>query len=204
MQLQSILQWLAGLPPVLIYLLIGGGAAIENLFPPVPADTFVLAGAFLAARGPAQAWLVFLCTWVGNVALALLVYALARRWGHDFFNHRTGRWLLHPRQLEQIGRFYDRWGTPAIFVSRFLPAFRSIVPVFAGVSRVPVRRVALPMAGASALWYGALVIAGTQAGRNTEALLRAFRSVSGILLIIAVLLIAAAVWWWWKTRRERR
>ena len=36
------------LPPALIYIAIGVGAAVENIVPPVPADTFVLLGAFLA------------------------------------------------------------------------------------------------------------------------------------------------------------
>jgi membrane protein DedA with SNARE-associated domain len=49
-------------------------------------------------------------------------------------------------------------------VSRFLPAFRALVPVFAGVTRVPLRRVLLPLALASALWYGALVYLGAMAG----------------------------------------
>jgi hypothetical protein len=52
--IDAVLEWLADLPPVLIYLVIGIGAAVENVFPPVPADTFVLLGAFLAASGRAE------------------------------------------------------------------------------------------------------------------------------------------------------
>jgi hypothetical protein len=32
-----------------------------------------------------------------------------------------------------------------VFVSRFLPAFRALVPVFAGVTRTPLRRIILPL-----------------------------------------------------------
>jgi membrane protein DedA with SNARE-associated domain len=198
--MDAAFDWLAGLPPVLIYLVIGGGAAIENIFPPVPADTFVLLGAFLAESGRASPWLIFLVTWVANVGSAVGVYLLAHRFGEGFFATTIGHWLLKPRQLQQIGGFYARWGTPAIFVSRFLPAFRALVPVFAGVTRVPLTRVLLPLAAASAIWYGALVYLGAMAGRNWDAIVGFSARASGVLLVVAVLLLTVFAAWWWRTR----
>jgi membrane protein DedA with SNARE-associated domain len=200
--MDAVLGWLAQLPPVFIYAVIGVGAAVENIVPPIPADTFVLLGAFLSETTGATPLLIFLVTWTANVGSAVGVYYLAHRYGQSFFATNVGHWLLLPRQLQQIGGFYARWGTPAIFVSRFLPAFRALVPVFAGVTRVPLRRVLLPMAAASALWYGALVYLGAMAGRNWEAILGFVSRVSGVLLAVAVVLIAAVAWWWWRSRRR--
>lgn len=173
---------------------------MENIFPPVPADTFVLVGAFLAGTGDASPWLVFGSTWVGNVAAAVGVYLLAFRFGDGFFATTIGHWLLKPRQLQQIGRFYERWGTPSIFVSRFLPGFRALVPVFAGVTRTPLRRVFLPLALASGLWYGALVYLGAMVGRNRDVIFDFFERASTLLLVPAVLLLVALAIWWWRTR----
>lgn len=200
--MESLLRTLAGLPPILIYLVIGAGAAVENVIPPIPADTFVLLGAFLAAAGRANVWIVFACTWVPNVASAIGTYAIARKYGEAFFSRPIGHWLLHPRQLEQIGRFYERWGVLAIFVSRFLPAFRAMVPVFAGVTGVSFWKAFPPLALASGLWYGALIFVGATAGRNMEAILEAFDRASTVLLIVAGVLIGAFAWWWWRSRRE--
>jgi len=181
---------------------IGAGAAIENLVPPVPADTFVLFGAFLAATRQADPVLVFLVTWLPNTASAIAVYGLARRYGNAFFRTPVGHWLLRPHQLEQIAWFYHRWGTIAIFTSRFLPAVRAVVPVFAGISRVPLRRIVVPIAAASAIWYGSLVALGTLAGRQWEAILELFDRASGILLVIAVVVIGLILLWWWHSRRR--
>jgi membrane-associated protein len=181
---------------------LAAGAAIENVVPPVPADTFVLLGAFLSEAGRANLWLVFLGTWLANVTTAVIVYALARRWGSSFFQHGAGRFLLHPHQLEQIGRFYDRFGVMAILVSRFLPAFRAMVPVFAGVTRVTAARVVPPLALASALWYGMLIILGSAASRNWGFITSLFGHISGWLAGIAgVLLIGVGVWWWRSRHR---
>lgn len=196
------LQRLADLPPILFYVVIGLGAAVENFVPPVPADTFVLLGAFLSSGGRASPWTVFLVTWVCNVSAAALVYYLSHHYGKKFFDTRIGHLLLHPKQLEQIGRFYHRWGTPAILVSRFLPAFRAVVPVFAGVSKVGFLRMIIPLALASAVWYGLLVYIGAIAGHNWEEITHFFNRFSTVLLAVTGVLIAAFLVWWWRSRRK--
>ena len=71
--LAQILNTIASLPPLLIYAFIGAGAAVENFVPPVPADTFVLLGAFLSARGRVDPWAVFLVTWLLNVSSGFVI-----------------------------------------------------------------------------------------------------------------------------------
>lgn len=199
----ALLGALMTLPPVVLYLLLGGGAAVENIVPPVPADTFVLAGALLAAEGAADPWLVFAVTWSCNVASAVAVYAVAWRYGAEFFKMPIARWLLREHQLEQIGGFYRTWGLPAIFFSRFLPAWRAMVPVFAGVSRASPWKVVPPMLLASALWYGILVYLGVIMARSLETLVEWFGSMNSVLLWIAVVVGAAVGLWWWRTRHHR-
>jgi membrane protein DedA with SNARE-associated domain len=200
--LEQLLSTLASLPPLLIYAFIGVGAAVENFVPPVPADTFVLLGAFLSAGGRANPWTVFFVTWIMNVGSASLVYLLAHRYGRRFFaEHHLGKLLINEKQMTQIGAFYDRWGTPAIFVSRFLPAFRAMVPVFAGVTHVSFLRVFFPLAFASGLWYGFLVYLGAIAGNNWNAIMDFFSRASSVLLGIAAVLLAAFGYWWVKSRK---
>jgi membrane protein DedA with SNARE-associated domain len=203
--IDQLLRTLASLPPELIYAFIGLGAAVENFVPPIPADTFVLLGAFLAARGRADPWVVFFVTWIMNVGSAVVVYLLAHRFGKTFFTeHHLGKLVLNERQMSHIDQFYRRWGTPAIFVSRFLPAFRAMVPVFAGVTHVRFWRVFIPLAAASALWYGALVYLGAMAGKNWQAIISFFSRASSVLLGVALLLLVAFAYWWVKSRRHPR
>ncbi|MEO5509893.1 MAG: DedA family protein [Longimicrobiales bacterium] len=171
------------------------------MIPPIPADTFVLLGAFLAAQGRASAWVVFFVTWGCNVGAAIGVYLLARKYGDPFFETKIGRFLINRRQMRQIGTFYDKYGVVAIFFSRFLPAFRAMVPVFAGVTDKPAIRVLPPLAIASGLWYGALVYLGATAGNNFDRLTALFERASGWLLAIATVLGGAFLFWWFRSRR---
>ncbi|HUF12189.1 MAG TPA: DedA family protein [Longimicrobiales bacterium] len=203
--IDSLIQSLAAQPPLLIYVIVGLGAALENVFPPVPSDTFALLGAFLAAQGAAVPAVVFAVVWVGNVSTALLTYGLGRRYGKDVFTRtRLGRWLLHPGQLAEVERFFGRWGTAAMFVSRFIPAVRAVAPVFAGVSRMGFWRMFPPLAVASAIWYAVLVWVGTTAGRNWRAIRDALEPYNAALAIVGGLLLIGIGWWWWRSRRAHR
>ena len=198
--LGRLLDWLAGAHPVVVYSVLGAAAAMENIVPPIPADVVVLFGGLLAGRGGADPWLVFAAVWLCNVLGALLVYLAGVRFGPGFFAGRWGRMILHPGQVQRLSTFYRRWGLGVVFVSRFLPMFRAVVPVFAGVSRLGFWRTALPVAAASGLWYGALVYVGAAAGRNWEQLMDLLGSFGGAAWVIAAVAGAAVAWWWWKSR----
>ena len=198
--LRALLAWLLAAPAAVVYLVLGLFATLENLVPPVPADVVVLFGSVLAARGGARLELVFLVVWLCNDAGAMIVYFVGRHYGAAFFEGRWGRLLLKPGQVESLSGFYQRWGFWVIFVSRFLPMFRAVVPVFAGVAGVGVARAALPIAGASALWYGFLVYLGSAAGRNWEELLAGLESASRWLWLLALAVGVGVAAWWWRSR----
>ena len=150
--------------------MVGVLAAVENIFPPVPADTAVALGAFLSRAGLVSASTVFLITWVTNVATASAVYVAGRRLGRSFFTGRLGRRLLDPRRLERLEGVYARYGTWGIFFSRFIPGVRAVVPPFAGVARLGPWRAIPPIAMASGIWYGALTCLAVTAARSIDEL----------------------------------
>lgn len=197
----DFVAWLNGFPDSWVYVGLSLGAAVENVVPAVPADTFVALGGFLAGTGGLQARWVALGTWLANVISALWVVRLSRTHGPAFFARGFGRHLVKPHQMERLAGFYERWGLGAIFFSRFLPGFRAVVPVFAGATNQSVKRLALPLAAASALWYGGLVLLGVMAGRNLELLEAQLGSLGTVLALVAGVVAVLVGWWWIKTRR---
>ncbi len=152
-------------------------------------------GAFLAGRGRLNLWTVFGLTWAANVASASAVYWLARRYGRDFFKGPTGRRLLTPPVLAHIEAQYQRHGTYGIFVSRLLPVWRAVVPPFAGIAGLSAPRALIPLALASALWYGVLTVFVATLGTNLDAVVAVLAHVNWLLGAAAVgALIFLAVW----------
>lgn len=197
-----LIEWMQGLSEALVYVVIGLFAAVENVFPPVPADAIALTGGFLAGQGVVNPWIAFVIVWICNVAGALLVYWLGRRYGPALFDTRAGRFLVQPGQMARLARVYEKHGAKVIFVSRFLPAFRAVVPIFAGTTGMSFVRAAVPIAVASGAWYGLIVYLGATAGQNWDRIRAAVDASGRWLAIAAALLAIVVVWFWWKSRRR--
>jgi len=200
--LAHLLGLIEGLPAAPFYLAIAVLAAMENILPPVPADTAVAFGAFLAGRGTLDAWLVFLLTWIPNVGSATGMYVLGRHYGRPFIEGPIGRRFVSPAALLHVERLYEQHGAYGIFVSRLLPVWRALVPPFAGVARVPPGRALLPMALASGVWYGGLTYLVASFGSNFEAVLKALGRVNaGLAILATLLLVALGIWIYRRAKR---
>lgn len=201
-ELRTFLEYFQAVPLETVYLVIGAGAAVENLFPPIPSDAFVLLGGVLADRELLRWELVLLVAWASNLAMAIFVYLMGLRYGRAIFDTRWGSWLLRPHQLQQLSVYYGRYGSLTILVSRFFPVFRVLVPAFAGISRLGFWRTALPLAAATGVWYGALVFAGIFASRNLPRIFELFETVNVGLLAAALVIALLVGLWWWRSRRS--
>lgn len=197
--MEGVLDWLTALPPAVLYLVLALVAAVENVVPPVPADTVVAFGAFLAARGHATLAGAFLSTLGGNAAGAMGMYAAGRRFGAD----RLARRLAAGGSARRLQEFYGRYGVAALFVSRFLPGIRAIVPPFAGALRLPPWRVFLILGAASAIWYGAITVIAYRVGADWPTLMAKMREWQHALVIGAAIVAVLGGAAWWVARRRR-
>jgi membrane protein DedA with SNARE-associated domain len=200
---ETILSWLGSIPEWWLYTIVGLVAAIENLIPPFPSDVIIAIGGVTAGAGRADPRILFVVVWLCNVSSAMLVYGLGHRYGAALFAGRFGRFLLAPAQVDALAAAYRRFGFPIIFFSRFLPVFRPIVPVFAGVARLGFWGTALPLALASGIWYGAVVYFGALAGANWRSLLEVVERLGFWLWAVAGVLLVALLGWWIRTRRTQ-
>jgi membrane protein DedA with SNARE-associated domain len=194
----ALLAWLSSLPPWALYGALALTAAAENVFPPLPADTVVAVGSFLAARGSGSLVVAATAIWAGNLLGALGMYFVGRRYGSATLMKRMGGADAEAR----VTAMYSSYGVWALFVSRFLPGVRAVVPPVAGALRIPLRQVIPAMAIASAIWYGAIAFLGFRFGENLEelqALIGTATRTSGLVAAGIVVLVGAIIW----VRRRR-
>ncbi len=150
-----------------------------------------------------NAWLVFGLAWIANVGSAAGVYALARRHGVLVSRGFLGRHIFTPSTVAHIEEQYRRHGAYGIFFSRLLPVWRGVVMPFAGIARVSVWRALIPMALASAIYYGALTYLVSRLGTDLDVVLRIVRGVSAGLAVVAGVLILVIALWIIRRRRRR-
>lgn len=200
--IEELITWLAGLPPVAVYGVLALMAMVENVFPPFPADTAIALGAFLAHRGVTDAWTVFVVTWVANVGTAMAMYFLAARHAPALFRSRFARRFLPADGMAFVRREYQRFGLLGLFIGRLLPGFRAVVAPFAGLIHLGPLRAGIPMALASALWYGGLVFLAATFGQQFDRIIAVLSGLNRTLGVVALVVLVALVAW--AVRRIRR
>ncbi len=202
--LHSLTGWLGDLPLGSLYLAIGVLSAFENFFPPFPSDAVIAFGSFLADRAHGSAITVFLLGWFGNVAGAGITYTLGRKFGSKAFLRRIEKYA-GPDAEVRIKRLHKKYGFTGLFVSRFLPGVRAIVPPFAGAMRLPALKVMLSIASASAVWFGLITFLAFRAGDNwdvVEHYIVRSGKVAGMIAIAIVVLVVGV--WLWKRQAKKR
>ena len=195
------MDWLTALSPAVLLATMALLAAVENIFPPIPADVLVAFGGFLAARAQGSPWPTFLAIWLGNVGGAVLMYAVGRRLGSQWIRRR---FHLHEgsKGERNLIAWHAKYGTAAFFVSRFLPGVRSIVPPMAGAMRIPLFGMLVAISLASGIWYGLITYLAFSAGRNWEVLSERVGALGRWSAVIAIIAVVVGAGTWWVRRRR--
>ncbi len=198
----ELLQWLGTLPAWLLYSAITVAAFAENIFPPLPADTVVALGAFVAARGEGSALGAWAATMVGNLGGAFLMFVLGRRLGAEWLERTLPR-LAGAGAADRVRRGYDRFGIWALAASRFLPGVRAVVPPLAGALKVGLWPAVAAMSVASGIWYGMVTWLAFSLGAQADVLLERIGSSQRVAAGVVLGLMAIAVVVWQVQRRRR-
>lgn len=111
----------------------------------------------------------------------------------------TQRWPLsaHPEWLGRGARFFERYGLYSVFIGRFVGPVRPIIPLVAGMMRMPPRAFLCANIGSAALWAPAYLLPGYLLGRTWQEHLNLPPGIKSALLIMATCIVVLAVVFSW-------
>ncbi len=180
--------------------------ALENIFPPLPSEVIMGLGGVLVGQGRMGFWPLLLAGTVGSTAGNYVWYWVGDKWGYERlrpFVETRGRWLtMEWDDVERVTAFFQRHGQWAVFFARFLPVFRTMISLPAGLAHMSLRRfLAFTFVGSS-IWNVFLIFAGTL----LHAYLQDAQDVLG-WIVAAFLGLGLTIYIWrlvtWKPRSER-
>jgi membrane-associated protein len=127
--------------------------------PFLPGDSLLFIAGSLAAIGEMDVHLLVLVLLCAAVLGNVCNYEIGRYFGARFFVDDKAR-LLNPRYLDRSHAFFERWGSAAVVLARFVPFLRTYVPFVAGMAKMTrAKYLAYTVLGAAA-WVGSLVYLG--------------------------------------------
>lgn len=199
--MDDVVAYLQSIEGPSAYLALLLAAMVEYVVPPLPGDTFALAGIALAATAGYSPWLVHAAltlgaTIGGQLAWGFGRYVRARRERSPGFLHgpRT------ERALDEVRRRFEKHGSVYLLANRFVPALRAFFFVGAGLSGMPGWKVALYGGLSAAAWNALLLAAGWALGANLDRLGELVQHYTWIALGLVLVGVAVAVW---RMRRAR-
>jgi membrane protein DedA with SNARE-associated domain len=191
--IDKILSGLSGLIIGTISALGYGGIvlmmAIESACVPLPSEVIMPFSGSLVASGRFGLNKVAIAGAVGCLLGSYVAYFAGAHGGRRFLE-RHGRWLLiAPHELEVADRFFEKWGSPAVFFSRLLPVVRTFIAFPAGVARMRLLPFTIYTLIGSYIWCLVLAYAGLKLGQHWEELapyFHRFDTAIGLLLAIGI------------------
>ena len=169
--LDAILGFIEDVPPVLRIVLTGIGIMLETsvlIGLIVPGDTIVL----FSSTGVTTV-LEFIFTVVAVVTGSLLGSSFGFWIGRIFGPRLRAGWLgqrIGEDRWRKADRFVKKRGGIAVFISRFLPVFHSVVPLTAGMSVMRYRTFMSWLTPASITWAFLYVSIGSGAAETYRGL----------------------------------
>src|SRR6266568_1661772 len=184
---EQVQHWLATLPPILVYLVVGGVVGTESLGVPVPGEIALVAASLLAATGHTNVWWVALGASAGAIVGDSIGYALGRRGGRAMLERFGRRFPKHfgPAHLAKAEKMFGRWGVWTVFFGRFIALLRILAGPLAGALRVPYGRFLVANASGGILWASGTAFAIWGLGRAAERWLSDFSWVALVVAVVA-------------------
>jgi membrane protein DedA with SNARE-associated domain len=185
-----------GYPGVLLLM------TLESMVFPVPSEAVMPFAGFLVAEGRLTWAGVVVSSTLGSIAGSLISYFMGA-WGGRPFIDRFGKYLLLDREdLEMTERFFGKYGTATIFISRFVPVVRHLISIPAGTGRMPLLPFSAYTAAGAALWNASLAVVGFYLKQNWERVMRYSHTID--IAVVLALAAAVAFFAWKHVGRKRR
>lgn len=174
-------------------------------FPFLPGDTLLFAiGLFISAErldlfpGSPLAELaiailmLIVAAFLGNIA----GYEIGRAIGPPIYE-RDGR-VLKQKYFDQTRAFFDRHGSKALVIGRFVPFVRTYITVVAGVTVMERRRFFTWSAVGAVLWVFSITLLGYFLGSAFPSL---GENIDKAVIAILVFSVIPIAYEWWRHRR---
>jgi membrane protein DedA with SNARE-associated domain len=130
----------------------------------LPSSQFIYVTAgFLVAAEKMELAPVLIAGTLGNTIGNGILYEVSRRRGIGYVT----RWRMFPEEkIVSLRRAFDRRGTVIIFVGKFLPGVKVVIPVVAGIAAMNRAWYTAVIAASSFLWALGLTAFGLYFGKN--------------------------------------
>jgi membrane-associated protein len=174
---------------------------------PLPGDSLLFIAGFFASTKASgndphlNLGLVVIGSFIAAVAGAQLGHWIGERYGVRLF--KPDAKLFKTEYLERAETFFDRRGSGAVVLGRFIPLVRTVIPILAGTSQMPRRKFFVANVIGAAIWAIGVTMLGYALGKQIGEQ-NVDKYLLPIVFVIIVLSLIPAVVEYVRHRREQK
>jgi membrane protein DedA with SNARE-associated domain len=142
--------------PIMFGLSFGESFAFLSLF--FPGTTIMVAAGAFIPSGTLSFWPLVIGCITGAIAGDAISFWLGRRYG--YLIARAWPFSRHPELLARGFAFFERHGGKSVFVGRFFGPLRAVIPLVAGIVKMPSRRFWVANVSSALVWAPVLLLPG--------------------------------------------
>jgi membrane-associated protein len=164
----------------------------------LPGDSLLFTAGFLASQNFLPILPLLFGSFVAAVIGDSVGYAFGHKVGRPLFK-REDSFFFKKKYLEKTQSFFEKYGSKAIILARFVPIVRTFTPILAGVGQMKYSHFLTYNIIGGAGWSFGLVLSGYFMGRlipNVD------RYLLPIILAIIAISFLPAVYEFWKNHQK--
>lgn len=163
----------------------------------LPGASMLFTAGLLSSQGLFNPWILIPLVTVSAILGDSTGYWFGRKVGIRLFLRPDSR-FFHHGHLEQAEDFYEKYGTRAIFLGRFVPIVRTFAPIVAGVVQMNYKTFLTYNIAGALTWAAGVTFAGYYLGAKVP--------VVGQYLtpIVILIIVASCIPIFWDTIQKRR
>jgi membrane protein DedA with SNARE-associated domain len=203
--LSGILDAVTGLIAEYGYPAVFAAAFLEVIFPPIPSEViFPLVGFTVQSRGLGIENIIGMATVgaLGSTAGAVVIYFISAKVGRATIARFGKRVRISEQEIEKAERWFEKYGSIAVFTARMIPGIREIISIPAGIGQMNIAKFLGYTFVGSLLWCIILTFVGYYLGEAWSKFSeQASSAYSVVSFIVIAALVAGIVLWYSKRKR---
>jgi membrane protein DedA with SNARE-associated domain len=173
--------------------------ALESMIAPIPSEAVMPFAGFLIAEEKFTFTGVIFFSTLGSIIGSLLSYYMGAYGGRPLVNKLGKYLLLDQHHLELTERFFGKYGSSTIFISRFIPVIRHLISIPAGIGRMNLIKFSVYTIIGAGLWNAFLTYIGYHLRDNWH---RVKNYSEYVDLVVLVLLLAVILFLFFHYRKK--
>lgn len=152
----TVLLQLVGYPGVFLIIFAESGT-IVGFF--LPGGSLLFTAGLLASAGLFNPWILIPLVTIAAILGDNIGYWFGNKVGIKLFTRPNSR-FFHQEHLRQTQHFYEKHGTKAVIIARFIPIVRTFTPIVAGIASMHYRTFMLCNVIGALLWATGITTLG--------------------------------------------